>query len=257
MTNDRKKRAERAEQMRKEREKADKRQRNLITIGIVVVVVALVAVGGFAIQQAAQDNAKNDDLVAPKNTTKDYGIVYGPADAGGEAPAGGEPVSVEMYEDFQCPACLAFEQQSSAFLSAAVKSGDIEITYRPFSFLDEAGGSPNDYSKRSTNVAMCALDKGGVQDYVKVHEYLYANQPEEGTPGPENGELLDAVQPLAITGIESCVRTERFVPWIEKAKEAGQDAGVSGTPTIKVDGKVLENPNPQTLQVAITAAQGA
>jgi protein-disulfide isomerase len=258
VSNDRK---QRAEQMRKERERAEKRQRNVITVAIVVVVVALVGVGAYAVQSASVD--KNTDLVAPKNTTEDYGIVYTAADAAGasatpeasESPAAdAEPVEVALYEDFQCPACRSFEETSGPFLKQQVASGAIEIVYHPFSFLDNA--SLNEYSSRSTNVALCALDAGGVQDYVKVHDYLYANQPDEQTAGPENAELIRAVGDLGITGIDECVRSERFIPWIEEAANAARtsDREVSATPTVFVGGKKVDNPSPAGLQQAITAA---
>lgn len=257
MSNERQQRAARAEQMRKEREKADRKQRNFITVGIVVIVIALIAVGGWGISAASKDNAKNDKLVQPANTTDDYGIVYDAAAAGGTPAADAKPVSVELYEDFQCPACLAFEQENNAFLKSQVATGAVTITFRPFSFLDDLGASPNEYSRRSTNVALCALDKGGVDDYVKVHDYLYLNQPDEGTAGPENAELIQAVKDLDITGIDECVKTERFIPWIKDAKKAGTKKDVSSTPTVLVAGKVIENPSQQTLVAAITAAAKA
>lgn len=255
MSNERQQRAARAEQMRKEREKADRKQRNVITIGIVTVVIVLIGIGGYAIKSESDKNQQNSDLVNPANTTKDYGIVYDTAAAGGKPAADAKPVSVELYEDFQCPACLQFEQQSGAFLKEQVNSGAITITYRPFSFLDEMGGSPNEYSHRSTNVALCALDEGGVADYVKVHDYLYQNQPEERTNGPENADLIEAVEGLGVTGIDECVRTGKFRPWIDEAKDAGSERGVSSTPTVYVDGKQVESPSPDALAKAIADAK--
>ncbi|AXT84404.1 hypothetical protein C6I20_03800 [Aeromicrobium sp. A1-2] len=255
MSNERQQRAARAEQMRKQREKSDRKQRNVITIAIVVVVVALTALGGYAIKSASDDNAKVEDVIKPANATKDFGIVYDAAAAGGSAEADSKPVSVEIYEDFQCPACLQFEQQSGAFLKQQVASGAITITYRPFSFLDELGGSPNDYSKRSTNAALCVLDQGGVADYQKAHDYLYSNQPQEGTAGPENAALVTAMEGLGFTGLDSCIKTEKFVPWVKAAKDKGSDDGVGSTPTVKVAGKVVESPTPASLQQAVEAAQ--
>ena len=257
MANERQERAARAEQMRKEREKADRRQRNLISVAIVVVVVALIAVGGYAVKKASDEREPEKAVITPKGATKDFGIVYTAEDAGGTVPTGTKPVSVELYEDFQCPACLQFEQQSSAFLRDQVKSGAITITYRPFSFLDENGASPNEYSHRSTSVALCALDGGGVTEYVKAHDYLYANQPQEGTPGPENKELYESFNSSGIKVDESCVLKERFVPWVNKAKAAGEDRGVDSTPTVFVGGKQVKAPTPDTLQKAIAAAKKA
>ncbi|MGA8852250.1 MAG: thioredoxin domain-containing protein [Aeromicrobium sp.] len=251
MANDRQQRAARAEQMRKEREKADKRQRNLISVGIVAVVLILVVVAGVAIKSVSDSNAKDTALNTPANVTDDYGIVYDAAAAGGE-PAD-DPVSVELYEDFQCPGCRSFEATSGEFLKEQVKSGAITITYRPFSFLDELGGSPNRYSHRATNFALCALDAGGPADYQKVHDYLYLNQPEEGTPGAEDAELIEAAKTLGLSGLDSCIKTEKFNRWIDDAKEAGTKNGVTGTPTIYVAGEVVENPTPDVLQKAIDA----
>lgn len=256
MSNERQQRAARAEQMRKEREKADRKQRNFITVGIVVIVIALIAVGGWGINAASKSNEKVDDVIQPANTTDDYGIVYDTAAAGGTPVAGATPVSVELYEDFQCPVCRSFEEQSGSFLKDQVTSGAITITYRPFSFLDENGGSSNDYSKRSTSAALCALDQGGVADYVKVHDYLYANQPDEGTAGPENSDLIEAFKGLGITGLDSCIKTEKFVPYVQKAKDvaADSDRKVSATPTVYVGDKAVDDPSPTGLQAAITAA---
>ncbi len=255
MPNERQQRAARAEQMRKEREKADRKQRNLISLAIVAVVIALVAVGGYAIKNESDKNKQESKVINPQGATKDFGIVYDAAAAGGTAPAGTTPVSVELYEDFQCPACLSFEQQSNAFLKEQVKSGAITITYRPFSFLDENGGSPNQYSHRSTNVALCALDAGGVADYVKVHDLLYTNQPQEQTNGPENKELIATMQAAGVTGIDACVRSGKFIPWVDKAKDVGADRGVDSTPTVYIDGKKVEAPTPATMQEAIDAAK--
>lgn len=252
MSNQRQQRAARAEQMRKEREKADRKQRNLITVAIVVVVVALIAVGGYAVK-SQNDNAA--EVLSPGNTTKDFGVVYTTADAGGTVPTGTKPVSVELYEDFQCPGCLAFEQASNAFLKEQVKSGAATITYRIFSFLDDNGGSPNGYSHRSANAALCALDQGGVQDYVKVHDYLYQHQPQERTNGPENDALIKSLEGLGISGIESCVTSERFVPWIDQARAAGDARGVDSTPTVYVGGKQVESLTPDGLQAAIGDAK--
>jgi protein-disulfide isomerase len=257
VSNDRQNRAARAEQMRKEREKADRKQRNLITVGIVVVVIALIAVGGYGIKAASDSNKKESKVIQPANATKDFGIVYDAAAAGATPPAGAKPVSVEVYEDFQCPICRSFEEQSGDLLRQQVASGAIEITYRPFSFLD--GQSQNKYSSRSTSAALCVLDKGGVKDYVKVHDYLYANQPEERTAGPTNAELAKAFDGLGITGVDSCIKTEKFVPWVKKARETASDSDrkVNATPTVYVGGKAVENPSPQGLQAAIDAAKAA
>jgi protein-disulfide isomerase len=261
VSNERQQRAARAEQMRKEREKADRKQRNLITVAIVVVVIALIAVAFFAIKSTNDQNKKADKLTTPRNASDDYSIVYTPEDATGTAPET-EPVVVELYEDFLCPGCGAFEQANKQFLTEAVEKGEISIAYRPFTFL--LNQSTNEYSQRASNAAACVLDKGGVKAFVAMHDILFANQPAEGGPGPEDPELIAFAEQAGVTGIDTCVKSQKFGPWVEKAYEAGVEAGVSGTPTVRIDGKDVNGPEsngnptipqPADLQKAIDAAK--
>ncbi|KQY58678.1 hypothetical protein ASD11_03225 [Aeromicrobium sp. Root495] len=268
MSNDRQQRAARAEQMRKEREKADKKQRNLITVAIVVIVVALVAAGGWAIAKTSSENAVAEDVVPPASSTKDFGITYTPEDAGASAAVvkkSADPVTVVLYEDFQCPVCKQFEAAFGAALDGLVKNGDIQIEYRLLNFLDNNGGSPNGYSGRAGSAALCVYDAQGGAAYKKVHDALYAAQPEEGTNGPEAPELIDTVKTAGITtnaALESCIKKEKYQPWIEEGVKDSREKKVSGTPTVMVDGKTVEGqgggvPTFDQIQAAVTAAKKA
>jgi protein-disulfide isomerase len=259
MTNDRKKRAARAEQMRKEREKADRRRRTTITAAIVAAVVLLVGVGGYAVTTAGKDDDK--PVVQPTNATEDYGIVYDAAAAGSTPPAGTTPVVVEIYEDFQCPICQSFEEANGDFLDRQVAAGAITVVYKPFSFLDDLGGSSNRYSHRATNVALCVLADSGVSAYKKMHDLLYENQPEERTDGPDDDELIDRAAEVGVTGIDSCVDDQTYEGWIDKARSVASAAGIDSTPTVLIGGQEVVNtaggpPSEADLQAAIAAANG-
>lgn len=250
MSNDRQNRAARAEQMRKEREKADRKQRNVISVAIVAVVVVLIAVGGYGIKKASDDNALDTALNTPANVNKDYGILYDQQAATGTAPAAdaAAPVKVLIYEDFLCPGCGALEQTAGSFLSSAVESGEIEIEYRPYAFLLQQ--STNEYSQRAWNAAACVNDEGGPKAFKAFHDILFANQPEEGTAGPEDDELIAFAEQAGVTGIDACINKRSFGTWIENAREKGQDDGVSGTPTIRIDGKDVTGANDTIASVA-------
>lgn len=250
MSNERQQRAARAEKMRKEREKADRKQRNLITVGIVVIVIALIAVGGWGIKAASDGTKKSTTLSTPKKVNDNYGIVYDQQAATGTPPAAdaAEPVTVVLYEDFLCPGCGALEQTAGSFLSSAVESGEIQIEYRPYSFLLQQ--STNEYSQRAWNAATCVYDKGGAKAFKDYHDLLFANQPEEGTAGPEDPELIDLAKQVGVTGIDACVNQEKFSRWIEDARGKGLDDGVTGTPTIKIDGKDVSGANNTIASVA-------
>ncbi len=251
MTNDRKNRAARAEQMRKEREKAERRQRNMISVAIVAVVVVLVGVGGWAIMNERDKNERQTEVVQPANTNDDYGVPYVPAD--GTEPAEDAPV-VQLYEDFLCPACGQFEMANGQQLRSLADSGEIELVYQPYSFLDGMGGSTNEYSLRATNIAMCALDEGGPEAFSAAHDALFANQPAEGGAGPSDEEITGWLDDAGVTVDENCVRTQNFGEWVKEAQSFGQsEHGVTGTPTIFVDGEELEDRSMQGIMTAIGA----
>jgi len=260
LSNERQDRAARAEQMRREREKADKRQRSVITIAIVVVVLALIAGGGWAIKKASDEGKRSTKLVAPKNATKDYGIVYDTKIATGTAAK--DPVTVTVYEDFQCPACKAFEEANGPFLKQAVASGDITIEFRPISFLD----SPvtDDYSSRALNTALCLLDTTDVKTYVGMHDILYVAQSPESGPGLDDARLAELAEQAGAGDIRTCLKSRKFDPWLRNATKAFDKSGHTGTPTVLIDGEKIDGPtqNGQTslprvedLQKAIAAAK--
>lgn len=252
MSNERQQRAARAEQMRKEREKADRKQRNLITVTIVVVVVALIAVGGYAIKTTSDKNKTVADVVNPTGIAKDNSVAYSTEAVTG-TPAK-DPVTVVAYEDFQCPACLNFEQQSGGFLTDAVAKGEITMEYRPIAFLDSQSNG-NRYSTRAGSAAMCAFSQEGAVGFKKFHEVLFANQPEEGTNGRSDAELIGYAKEAGITGIDTCIKSEKYGKWMEKATDDSRDANVTATPTVLVGGKVVESPTVDNLATAIAAAK--
>ena len=60
--------------------------------------------------------------------------------------SGDGPVEVDLWEDFQCPSCKAFEAQFGETLRDKVDSGDVTMTIHPLSFLDQNLG----------NIVVCA-----------------------------------------------------------------------------------------------------
>jgi len=243
--------------MRREREKADKRQRNYITIGIVVVVLALIAGASYAISNTSNANKRATKYVAPKNTTKDFGILYDTETATGKA--AGDPVTITMYEDFQCPACKSFEDANGAFLGQAVTAGDITIDYRPISFLDSK--VTDDYSSRASNAALCVLDSTDVKTYATMHDLLFARQSPESGPGLDDAEIAAIAKEAGAADVKTCIKSRKFDPWLRKATKASSD-DVKATPTIMIGDKKIEGtggnlPTPQDLAKAIAEAKKA
>ncbi|MEW6569399.1 MAG: thioredoxin domain-containing protein [Chloroflexota bacterium] len=81
----------------------------------------------------------------------------------GEAEA---PVLIELYEDFQCPACGAFTRSIKPLLvQNFVATGQTRLAFRHFAFIGPE-------SLRAAEASMCADEQGRFWDY---HDLLFAN----------------------------------------------------------------------------------
>ena len=144
--------------------------------------------------------------------------------AGDGVVAGSGPVVVDVYIDFQCPFCRAFEMTSGDALRAMVAEGLITLVYHPMDFLDEA--STNHYSSRAASASGCASDAGRFSEYARA---LFANQPPEGGPGLTDGQLVELGVAIGITdpAFAESVPRHPYVPWADWVTQRALAAGES------------------------------
>lgn len=238
----------RAEQMRKERERAARRRRNGITVGIVVIVVALIAVASIGIYQATSDDAAAGST--PDGATDDHGFVVDQKALTGESSSGKEPVDVVIYEDFQCPGCKAFETMTRDVVDEYIKDGTIEVEYRPLNFIDQMTGGQTEYSMKAANASICVYEEAGPKAFYELHRLLFDNQMTEGSPGFSDQEYSDFASEVGAEGIGSCISDLPYADFVEETTKDFAKQGYNSTPTVLVDGKVLEGPDKQTLPSA-------
>ena len=211
------------------------RTRRWAIVGVVAVVVALIIGGAvwFAGQDPTGQSTSTSSSTAggTPSGADGFGVVVGQSDA---------PTKAVIYEDFQCPVCKAFEDASSKQVNEGIANGKVQVEYRIVSFLDSA--SENQYSSRAANAAAAVLDTAGVEAFKTFHDTLYANQPEEGTAGPENDQLIDwAVEAGADRAqVTPAIEQGAFDQWVVDATDAMSKNGVTGTPTIVIDGQKLD-----------------
>jgi protein-disulfide isomerase len=238
-----------AREMREQHKKGEKRKRVAIQASIGAVVLGIVAIIGFAIVSGG------DKVVAqPTNMIFNDGIKIGanleaftssstPVPTTSPAPA--EVPNIVVYIDYQCPICQAFEVPNKSQIESWVSSGAATLELHPISFLD-GRGSPNEYSSRAANATVCVAEHSPAQVF-KFNSVLFENQPEEGTAGPDNKELIARTVEVGVTNadkIASCISSKSFGTWVADAtdralgqKIPGTDFQVDGTPFILVNGK--------------------
>ena len=197
------------------------------------MAVLVLVVGIVFVVNSLRDTTGETPAASPVQATDDFGLVVGQTAAATE---------LVIYEDPQCPNCAQLEAEVGEDLAAAVDAGDVRVEYRIVSFLDEA--STNDYSSRAANALVAAYDIGGPEVFMALHDTLFAEQTPEGGPGHSDDQLVDfAVEAGAEeSAIRPLIEDGAYVQWIENATDAMSRNGVSGTPTVLVDGEIAENP---------------
>lgn len=216
-------RAAKAAELRREQERAEKRRRLVMILSVVGVFVLIV--GGAVLVTVLSKK----DVSAPAAGNSDFGVTIGDPDA---------PHDVVIYEDFVCPFCGELERKTHEELAQLADDGKVYVDYRPFDLLS---GSVGDYPIRAANAFAVVLDKSGPEVAKKMHDLLYANQPEESGPFPSNDDLVDlAVEAGAEeSDVKAAIEDESMTDWVTRATAAAQDANVSSTPTVLVDGEEL------------------
>jgi protein-disulfide isomerase len=225
------------------RARAERRRRTVLggVVAAVVVVIALVAV----IVVQTQRTATSADAAAPANADGTV-ISVGSTDA---------PVTVDLYEDFQCPNCKTFEDESGNTLAQLVADGTVQARYHGMAFLDTSAN--DDYSTRALNAAAVVVATAGPDAFQTFHDLLFADQPAEGGSGLTDDQLVAYANRAGASGgsVEQDIRDLRYGDWVATATDQASKDGVTGTPTVFVDGTKLADLSPDGLTAGVAAAQ--
>lgn len=223
-------------------ELARARRRRTAVVSAAVVAVLAVLVGiGVAVQSHRSSTAAAGSAV-PAHLTGG-GVVTGSATA---------PVTVTVYEDFQCPVCRQFEQTTGPTLDQLRQAGTVKVISKPVAILDRA--SSTRYSTRALNAAACVIDSSP-QAYPAFKDALFAEQPEEGSAGLTDATLTATATRAGATDVRSCIDQQQFRGWTQRTTDQASRDGLTGTPYVLVNGTPLTNTTPDGLQAAVTAAQ--
>lgn len=237
---------------------ADEKRRRAILVTTAVVVAALVAVTAVAIWLAGRDGGEEEAGADPTGLT----AVTGDDPAGGGVAVGEEgPVQVAVYLDYLCPNCRTYEEAYGDYFEELEQSDDVTVVYRPIAILDRVTGD-GIYSSRSAGAAACVGEAGDDEVFSRFSDLLFAEQPDEADAGTGlSDERLAELAAEAGAGddVQQCILDRTYVDWAGRSTAAAADAGVTGTPTVTVEGEVVSNeaggpPDPEQLQSAIDAA---
>lgn len=147
-------------------------------------------------------------------------------------------VKIIEFADFRCPFCEQyFTQTESQIMKDYVNTGKANYAFRQYAFLGPA-------STVAANAAECANEQGKFWEF---HEYLYKNQPPEtDTTMYTTEKLTQAAATLGINAdqFSSCLSSNKYQSLVDTDLKEGQTAGVSGTPTIFINGTPIVGAQP-------------
>jgi protein-disulfide isomerase len=247
--------------------RADGDRRKLF-VGIGVVVVLLVAViGGVLIYNNQKNTTEGKDIAAATQSTsqqaadadvpvtRDDGVVVV-----GKTTA---KVTLDVYEDFLCPACGAFEKAYGTDVEQHIANGSVQVRYHMLPMLNDRSDPPG-YSLDSANAGLCAADAG---KFPAFHKSLYGDQPEEGSRGWDRQQLAALGSKLGITdkNFASCVTSGKYNSLVQSNMNQVQQATYLqqefpdgskgfGTPTIADGQKVVDTSKSDWLDKLIESA---
>jgi protein-disulfide isomerase len=188
-----------------------------VLVGLVLIVLAL------------PRTPDPTTALLPPTTVYPAGMVRG--DDVGAADA---PVVIELYSDFQCPACKLFvTSQLGRLLTEFVAPGTLRIESRDIAFLGEGSF---DESVELAAGARCAAEQ---DRYWPFHDYVFWNQGRENR-GDHSAEFIARVADAAEldrTAWDACMARGDVRATIRSETSAALGRGINSTPTLVVNGQ--------------------
>ena len=221
---------------------------------IIGAVIALVVVLAVVVAIVIGNNSKSGSSVAQSVPA---GVVGG---TGGGILVNGtskpNAPTLDVYADYQCPICGKFEKQFGPSIVAMAKAGEIKYVAHMMTFLDI--NLKNDSSARATNAAACAADAG---KFIEYHSAIFAAQPVQEGAGYTDAQLTEFATTAGITGPalttwQKCTTSGQHNQYVADVETASGKAGVTGTPTVFLNGKDITKTltTPESLAAAVKAA---
>jgi protein-disulfide isomerase len=147
------------------------------------------------------------------------------------------PVTLIEFSDFQCPYCGKFATETEQQIyDQYIKTGKLRFGYIHFTFLGQE-------SQWAAEASECANDQNAFWPY---HDYLFAHQSGEnlGAFNKDNLKKFAVALNLNAEQFNQCLDSGKYTDLVKSQTSMAQNLGVSSTPTMVINGKVLLGAQP-------------
>jgi protein-disulfide isomerase len=133
------------------------------------------------------------------------------------------PVTMEVFSDYQCPACKTlFTTTNRRLMDDYVSTGKVYLIHRDFPLPMHA------HSRVAARYARAAAQLGKVEP---VEQALFQNQEKWEQTGDVDGTVAAVLSPAEMTKVRALVKGGTLDPMIDKDSALGQTYRVNQTPT--------------------------
>jgi protein-disulfide isomerase len=140
------------------------------------------------------------------------------------------PIEIIEFSDFQCPYCLRANPTVEEVLK--LYGDKIRFTYRHYPLPTHPNARP------AAEAAQCANEQG---KFWAFHDRLFANPSQLGPDAlKQHAEALG----LDMAKFDACVDSRKYKGDVDTDLEAGEAAGVDGTPAFFINGRMLSGAQP-------------
>lgn len=150
------------------------------------------------------------------------------------------PITMIEFSDFQCPFCRAFWRDTLPQIKKEyIDTGKLKFVYRDFPLSFHQGAAP------AAEGAECAEDQG---KFWQLHDKIFQEQDKQGQ-GTIQFTKSDVVKWAGQTGLDmgkfnQCLDSGKYKAEVEKDIADGTAAGVTGTPAIFINGRLVVGAQP-------------
>ena len=230
-------------QQRLEMRRKQEMRKRLIPIFLIVIAAVLVMIG---LVYPTLKSVGEIATVEAYSRPMENGVAMGDPNA---------PVVIDVFEDFQCPACKLYsEEVEKRIVETYVANAQVNYVFHHFPFIDR--GSDTEESHQAANASMCAMEQG---DFWNYHDILFANWNGEnvGSFADENLIAFAETLDLDMDLFSACFEENRYENEIQADYNLGLEMGVSGTPSVFVNGQHISPthiPTFEDIQQAVETA---
>jgi protein-disulfide isomerase len=205
------------------------RRNKLLPFYVVLGVAALIGAFFLFRQMSGGGGAAATELqpvvMTPEQLQRVPGISKGQPNA---------PVVIMEFADFQCPACGEFTRFSEPLIKDDIENGSVRFVWYDYPLVEIHANA-----MLAARAGRCANEQNQFWAY---HDYIFGQQQRWAEQNNPVNQFIEFAEQVGLDGsaFSQCLRSDKYQKEVSESRQLGSTLGVTGTPTLFVNGRRLE-----------------